>query len=192
MGKATARLVAFRMRSGIRPEEQQKPPVGLDIRGLFTKVASGYGIAAITYYIGKIRQRRDDERSQKLYAGQQRLLRFLRERQKIRVVFGNVIVHPDGSYHEKGVDLRLALDMYKMAVEDKYDIAFLASSDNDLVPVVEECRNLGKQVVHIGSSLKPSFGLQKACSRSVLLEQKDVLPFVPDSKCHSTYNPVTG
>ncbi len=38
---------------------------------------------------------------------------------------------------EKGIDVKLAIDAVMMAVRDQYDIAILASTDTDLVPVAE-------------------------------------------------------
>ncbi|MBC7252725.1 MAG: NYN domain-containing protein [Actinobacteria bacterium] len=39
---------------------------------------------------------------------------------------------------EKGVDVKLALDLVMMAVEDKYDVAVVVSTDTDLDEAVEE------------------------------------------------------
>ena len=38
---------------------------------------------------------------------------------------------------EKGVDVRMATDMIKWAVNDNYDVAVLVSSDGDFAPVAE-------------------------------------------------------
>lgn len=39
---------------------------------------------------------------------------------------------------EKGVDVKLALDLVMMAIEDKYDVAVIVSTDTDLDEAVEE------------------------------------------------------
>ena len=49
---------------------------------------------------------------------------------------------------EKGVDVRLATDMIKLAWVDDYDIAVLISSDGDFVPVVEFLKTRGIKVIH--------------------------------------------
>lgn len=155
-----------------------RPSIYFDLHGFCSTLVEPHHLVGITYYIGTIKQKVGDDHNQKLYASQQRLFRFLRNH-NITLKFGHIITHPDGSFHEKGVDLRLALDMYKMAVANAYDIAYLISSDNDLHPVVEECRILKKPVVYVGSSLRPAYGLQTICQKSILLQQKDVLPFMP-------------
>lgn len=43
---------------------------------------------------------------------------------------------------EKGVDVRLALDLFRLAVEGKYDIAVLASTDTDLDEAVRDVLRL--------------------------------------------------
>ena len=44
---------------------------------------------------------------------------------------------PLSEAEEKGVDVQLAIDAMLMAVGDEYDVAILATADNDLLPVVE-------------------------------------------------------
>ena len=69
--------------------------------------------------------------------GKRRLLDFDYQRfaqyQGIPVILGTLIKHPDQSFHEKGVDVRLAVEMIRFARQDAYDIAYLLSSDTDLV-----------------------------------------------------------
>jgi hypothetical protein len=51
---------------------------------------------------------------------------------------------------EKGVDTLIATDMIRLAWENAYDVAVLASSDSDLVPAVEFLRLKGRKVVQAG------------------------------------------
>jgi uncharacterized LabA/DUF88 family protein len=45
-----------------------------------------------------------------------------------------------GAYHEKGVDVRIAVDMIVGAYENEFDTVILISSDTDLIPAVEKIR----------------------------------------------------
>ena len=47
---------------------------------------------------------------------------------------------------EKGIDVRLAIDMVMGAARDEYDVAVLVSVDADLVPALEAVLALGKRV----------------------------------------------
>jgi uncharacterized LabA/DUF88 family protein len=46
---------------------------------------------------------------------------------------------------EKGIDVRIALDMANGAFTDQFDVAVLFSCDTDLLPALEEVRSLGKR-----------------------------------------------
>ena len=135
-------------------------------------------LVEIRYYIGALR-RQKNEKSEQMYADQQKLIRKLQQ-QRIEVVLGQLIQHPDKSFHEKGVDVRLAVEMIRLAREDKYDVAYLLSSDTDLVAAVEEVQSVGKTVQYVGTARGQSFGLTKAVKNNViLLRPKDIQPFLP-------------
>jgi uncharacterized LabA/DUF88 family protein len=52
---------------------------------------------------------------------------------------------------EKGIDVKLAIDLLMGAVEDRYDVAVLVSSDTDLVPAIEWARSqCRKRVEYVG------------------------------------------
>jgi len=51
---------------------------------------------------------------------------------------------------EKGVDTAIVTDMIRLAWEDAYEIAVLASSDADLVPAVKFLDQKGQKVVQAG------------------------------------------
>jgi uncharacterized LabA/DUF88 family protein len=47
---------------------------------------------------------------------------------------------------EKAVDIMLTVDMYRTALEDEYDAAYLLSADGDYTPLIRAVRVLGKKV----------------------------------------------
>jgi len=52
-------------------------------------------------------------------------------------------------YVEKAVDVKLAINLVMMARNNDYDVAYLVTSDSDLVPAVDMVRNIGKEVVYV-------------------------------------------
>jgi len=112
-----------------------------------------------------------------MYADQQRLFKEL-IRQNIEIILGQLIQHRDGTYHEKGVDVRLAVEMIRLARQDKYDIAYLLSSDTDLVPAVEEVLSFNKKVKYIGAADSQSFGLSKVTGNYLILRLEDIEDFL--------------
>lgn len=53
-----------------------------------------------------------------------------------------------GGFKEKGVDVRLATDLIRLAWSDRYDIAVLVSSDGDFVPMAEALDAQNFKIVH--------------------------------------------
>lgn len=60
----------------------------------------------------------------------------------------NEILLPDGSVqmietpHEKGIDLRIGLDLVRMAGADQFDVAVIFSQDQDLAEAAKDVRDL--------------------------------------------------
>ncbi|MCK4781323.1 NYN domain-containing protein [Candidatus Parcubacteria bacterium] len=130
----------------------------------------------IRYYIGAIKRKRNNPKSEQLYASQQKLIGKLQQ-QNIAITLGQIIQHPDKSYHEKGVDVRLAVEMIRFARQNKYDTAYLISSDTDLVPAVEEVQAFNKTVQYIGIPKGQSFGLSTAADDVRLLRPEEIKQF---------------
>lgn len=57
---------------------------------------------------------------------------------------------PDGTQYtflageEKGIDVRIALDLLRLATRGTYDVGLIFSQDQDLSEVADEIRNLAK------------------------------------------------
>ena len=125
----------------------------------------------IRYYLGAIKRERNNPKSEQLYANQQKLIGRIQQ-QNIIIILGHVIRHPDKTHHEKGVDVRLAVEMIKFARENKYDIAYLVSSDTDFVVAIEEIQAFGKKVQYVGIPKGQSYGLSSVADDVRLLRRK--------------------
>lgn len=132
----------------------------------------------IRYYIGAVRRQKNNAKSEKMYADQQRLF-FKLQQQGVKIILGQLIQHPDKSYHEKGVDVKIAVEMIRFARQERYGIAYLLSSDTDLVPAVEEVLSFNKKVKYVGASDMQSFGLTKATGDYLILRPEDIEEFLP-------------
>ncbi|MFA4831717.1 MAG: NYN domain-containing protein [Patescibacteria group bacterium] len=129
------------------------------------------------YYIGAIREERDNLKSKELMIGQQKLTGKLQKDGWI-VKFGHML-KTDG-YHEKGVDVQIAVDLLVGAYEDLYDTAILVSSDTDLIPALAKAREMKKKIEYIGFSHKPSYGLITHSDIRRLLTKEDIQQFLYD------------
>lgn len=162
----------------------------LSIRNL---ICFGYGdfsrwlagtrdLVAKTYYVGVVRAKENDKKGQELRKNQLRLFNHLSSKKQGFHIERGYIMHNDGAFYEKGVDVKLAVDILVGAYENLYDTAILVSSDTDLIPAIEKVRLLGKKVEYIGFSHKPSFGLIKNASESKLLAKSDLEQFQQERK----------
>ncbi|MEA2092747.1 MAG: NYN domain-containing protein [Patescibacteria group bacterium] len=137
-------------------------------------------LVEIHYYLGVVKRKNGDNKSEKMYANQQKLFRRL-QKQDIIITHGQLIRHPNKVYHEKGVDVRLAIEMVKFARQEKYDTAYLISSDTDLVPAVEEVQAFNKKVQYVGISKGQSYGLSKVSDDVRLLRSEEIEQFLTKS-----------
>lgn len=153
------------------------------------------------YYVGQVRRVPNKnskyfQKAERMYAAQQRLAAHLQNQGISK--YGKLLKDPspNGVYHEKGVDVQIAVDMIKLARENFYDAAYLLSSDSDLVPAVREVKLLGKSVIYVGLKKIPSpdelkvlqekkkdpycisYALTKNASDFKIIEKDQVLPFL--------------
>lgn len=96
------------------------------------------------YYIGVVRAKEDDERGQRLRREQQKLFSHLTSNKQNFIIKQGYLMKNDGVYHEKGVDVKIAVDMLVGAYDNLYDVAIVISSDTDLIPVIQKIKHLGK------------------------------------------------
>ena len=59
--------------------------------------------------------------------------------------FTTPLRYANGIPREKGVDIRIALDLVRMARKNEYDVALLFSQDNDFAEVAQEIREISTE-----------------------------------------------
>ena len=144
--------------------------------GKFVKhLARSGNVIQSKYYVGRVRQD-GTEHTDTLLANQQKLFANLRKH-KFEYVLG-YLLKSDGVYHEKGVDVHIAVDMLVAAYEDTCDRIILVSSDTDLELAIEKAKQKGKIVEYVGFSHKASVAMVRFCTESTLLKKEDILPFI--------------
>lgn len=128
------------------------------------------------YYVGIVRNHDNSEKSEKLVRKQQQFLERLRLAD-FEVKPGKIMY--DGSrIREKGVDVKLAIDLVIGAADDLYDTAIIISSDTDLIPAIKYVlHGKNKRVEYVGFAGSPSLGMIKECSTQRLFAKDDLLPF---------------
>ena len=146
----------------------------------FTKFLAGNRkVIRSTYFVGEVRTD-GAEHVQKLYNDQQKLIARLKNH-GVRYQFG-FLLKSDGKYHEKGVDVHIAVAILVAAYENLVDRIILISSDTDLIPAVAKAQEKGKIVEYVGFSHKISLAMARSCRETKTLTRDDLLPFIQPQK----------
>jgi uncharacterized LabA/DUF88 family protein len=146
----------------------------------FIKMLSGKDkVVSTTYYVGKIRTG-GTEKSRRLQANQQKLFAHLKKH-KMRYSLG-YLMKSNRKYHEKGVDVAMAVDMLVATYEKLSDRIILVSSDTDLLPAIFKAKEKGVFIEYIGFSHQPSVAMVAECSQSRLFTREDLLQFIKTQK----------
>lgn len=81
----------------------------------------------------------------------------------------------DGKFHEKGVDVQIAVDIVRGSIKKEYDKFYLISSDTDLLPAIRTAKDEKKEIIYIGFENFVSRALQKNCSSCQILKKNLIL-----------------
>ena len=146
----------------------------------FIKFLSGNReVLRSTYFVGEVRTD-GTAHVQKLYNNQQKLIARLKHH-GVRYQFG-YLLKSDGKFHEKGVDVHIAVAILVAAYENVADRIILISSDTDLIPAVTKAQEKGKIVEYVGFSHKISLAMARTCRETRTLTRNDLLPFIQKQK----------
>ena len=146
-----------------------------DFSQFCTFLAKDQQITRATYYVGAVRAD-GTEKTRKMQANQQRLFSHL-QKHKLTYSLG-YLLKSDGKFHEKGVDVNIAVDMLIAAYENQCDTIYLVSSDTDLLPAIKQAQKKGKQVIYVGFSHQLSTALVANCQETRTLTRDDLQSFI--------------
>lgn len=146
-----------------------------DFSGFIRELSGNDRAVFATYYVGKIKTD-GTEKTQRLFNSQRKLLAHLKNH-KLKYSLG-YLMKSNGKYHEKGVDVNMAVDMLVATYENLCDRIILVSSDTDLLPAILKVKEKGKRVEYIGFSHRPSVAMVATCSESRLFTIEEVGKFI--------------
>ena len=147
----------------------------LDFEAFVKFLAGSKKIIGAKYYVGKVKQD-GSAKADKMLANQQKLFENLKHHH-VEYVLGYLLKN-NGIYHEKGVDVHIAVDILVATYENICDRIIVVSSDTDLEPAIKKAREKGKIVEYVGFSHKPSVAMVRFCTESILLKKEDITPFI--------------
>ncbi len=143
----------------------------------------GIKISEKRYYSARLREYKETPRKSKQLILRQRVQKSNLEKQGfIFIMSGNVrpqTIITDGKkkiiFREKGVDVKIAVDMVVDTCDKLVDTAILCSSDSDLQPAIEEISKRGVEIIYLGFEISPNRGLSYTCNRTILMRNSEVI-----------------
>ena len=155
-----------------------------DFKTLFDKVLKDININRKVFYFARIKEHEaSKEKSQQLIE-EQRLLKTHLEGQGFEVILsGRVRGQMEEGQHgkkvlvfkEKGVDVKIAVDMVSLSCDHKVRQIILASSDSDLQPAIKEVRTRKVDCIYLGFEAQPNKGISYTTNRTILMRNSEIL-----------------
>jgi len=137
----------------------------IDFPKFCQSICEDKNLIGVNYYTSPVNQL--DQPVQ--YKAQQTFLESIRKLNKFNVFLGRLEKRPNGVVVEKGVDVKLAVDLLASAFRNDYDAAIIVSNDSDFVPAICEAQKLGKKVINISFPNTKSFHLNKVCDKTLVV-----------------------
>ncbi|OGN16508.1 MAG: hypothetical protein A3C88_02895 [Candidatus Yanofskybacteria bacterium RIFCSPHIGHO2_02_FULL_50_12] len=157
-----------------------------NFKGLFERVLGDIKIERKVFYFAKIQEHPNTLEKSRQLIEEQRLLKTHLEKQGFEVILAGRV---QGQFEkvffkkkilvfkEKGVDVRIAVDMVCMACDKKTDEIILGSSDSDLHPAVNEVKRRSVKCIYLGFETSSNVGLSRNAGRTILIRNSEVLKF---------------
>lgn len=166
---------------------KQKPVwKNYDFAGLLNHVLQGLVVDRKIFYAAKIQAHpQTQKKSQQLIQDQRELKTHLEAQGFEFIISGHVRGHLEKGrfgkdilvFKEKGVDVKIAVDLVTMSCDNKITSAIIASSDSDLQPAIKELSQRNIERIYVGFEIEPNKGLSFTTNRTILIRNAEVLSF---------------
>ena len=155
----------------------------INLNLLLKKALKTYKLSRKIFYAAKLHFHKETEKKSLELISFQRALKANLEKQGFEfLIAGHVrgqIVQVSNKtkilFREKGVDVKIAIDMVSFSADKLLRTAILCSSDSDLQPAVKELRKRGTEIIYLGFEFQPNKGLTYTTHRTVLFRNSEIL-----------------
>ena len=155
----------------------------LNFKKLFAKPLQDFKVSRKIFYAAKLHYHPDTEdKSAKLIKAQRKLRNNLINQKFEFTMAGNVRAQEIRInnktkiiFREKGVDVKIAVDLVSLSADKVIKTAILCSSDSDLQPAVQEVRKRNVEVIYLGFEINPNKGLSYTTNRTILFRDSEIL-----------------
>lgn len=159
-----------------------------NFKGLIDKVLSEIKTDERIFYFGKLIEHPETIEKSRELIKKLRLLKANLEKQGFKVILAGrvrghvekcVKGHETLTFKEKGVDVKIAVDMVSLACDSKLKTMILGSSDSDLQPAIKELKNRQIESIYLGFETSPNKGLTYTTNRTILIRNFEAADFLP-------------
>ena len=151
----------------------------INLNKLFEESLRGFTLSRKIFYNARLHFHKEtSKKSEELIKLQRKLRNTLVKQGYEFIIAGNVRAQKiDGKivFREKGVDVKIAVDLVSFACDKKLDKAILCSSDSDLQPAIAELRKRKIEVVYLGFETNPNKGLAYTTNKTILLRNPEII-----------------
>ncbi len=165
--------------SGTRKSGVKEQLGNINLDQLFELPLKGLKVSRKVFYAAKLHSHPETQKKSEELIKLQRKLRNNLVKQGFEfVIAGNVRAQKVGQrvvFREKGVDVRIAVDMVSFACDKKLDTVILCSSDSDLQPAISEVKRRNAEVIYLGFENNPNKGLAYTTDRTILLRNSEII-----------------
>ena len=160
------------------------------IKELMQSVFKDLAIHESRFYSAKLRVYPETKEKSLYLINRQRALKANLEKEGVSFVIAGTVrgqyFKVDGVkklvFKEKGVDVKIAVDMVAMSCDGKIDTAIICSSDSDLQPAIKELKERGVIVIYLGFGMSPNKGLTYSTNKTVLFRNPEIIEAVKKIK----------
>jgi uncharacterized LabA/DUF88 family protein len=158
-------------------------PSTISLHEMFEPALSGFKVSEMIYYAARLHEHNETLQKSKELIKFQRNLKTNLEKQGFKFkIAGNVRAQQvrDGKdkkiiFREKGVDVKIAVDLVAGACDGKLKTAIICSSDSDLQPAIPELKRRDVEIVYLGFEINPNRGLIFTSDRNILIRNSEVI-----------------
>ena len=155
----------------------------IDFNKLFREALKGFKLSRKIFYAAHLHLYPDTKRkSEELIKTQRKLRNNLKRQGYEFIIAGNVRAQKIGNkviFKEKGVDVKIAVDLVSLACDKKLKSAILCSSDSDLQPAIKELKERKVETIYLGFETSPNKGLTYTTDKTILLRNQEVVAALP-------------
>jgi uncharacterized LabA/DUF88 family protein len=163
--------------------EEKSDIAHIKLNQLIENVANDIKIDKKIFYAARLHEHSESKEKSKELIKLQRQLKTNLEKQGFEfIIAGNVRAQKVFADHkssivfrEKGVDVRIAVDLVSMACDGNLGMAILCSSDSDLQPAVAEVRKRDIEIIYLGFEKNPNKGLIYTTNRTILFRNSEII-----------------